>query len=223
MKELPRFDAAQDTRPVDAAWPSASWPVLADTVLRGNFVEVRPSVAADSAELFEALDHDQVWTHVAGRPVNTAEMAALIAWKSGEVTWQPWTIRLAQPVAGLPAGAIVGTSSYLETFTADARTEIGSTLYTPAVWGTVVNPETKLLLLEFAFETLAMGRVQIKTDVRNERSQLAIARLGAQFEGLLHRYQRRADGTVRDTALFSIVAEGWPEVRTRLAARLPGE
>ena len=79
MKELPRFDAAQDTRPVDAAWPSASWPVPADTVLQGNFVEVRPSVAADDAELFEALDHDQVWTHVAGRPATTAAAARLTA------------------------------------------------------------------------------------------------------------------------------------------------
>ena len=82
---------------------------------------------------------------------------------------------------------------------ADARLEIGLTAYRPQVWASVVNPECKLLLLGLAFEALGAGRVQLKTDVRNERSQRAIARLGARHEGTLRRYQRRADGTVRDT------------------------
>ena len=63
-----------------------------------------------------------------------------------------------------------------------------------------------------------MGRVQLKTDIRNHRSQQAIARLGATYEGVLRRYQRRADGTVRDTVLFSVVAEDWPR-RPRRAGR----
>ena len=65
-----------------------------------------------------------------------------------------------------------------------------------------------------------MGRVQLKTDIRNHRSQQAIARLGATYEGVLRRYQRRADGTVRDTVLFSVTAEQWPAVRAGLADRL---
>jgi RimJ/RimL family protein N-acetyltransferase len=88
------------------------------------------------------------------------------------------------------------------------------------VWGTVVNPQTKLLLLGHAFDDLGAGRVQLKTDIRNVRSQQAIARLGATYEGVLRRYQRRADGTVRDTVLFSVIAEQWPSVRERLQARL---
>jgi RimJ/RimL family protein N-acetyltransferase len=62
--------------------------------------------------------------------------------------------------------------------------------------------------------------VQLKTDIRNHRSQRAIARLGAAYEGVLRRYQRRADGSVRDTVLFSITAEEWPRVRAGLLARL---
>ena len=65
-----------------------------------------------------------------------------------------------------------------------------------------------------------MGRVQLKTDVRNVRSQRAIARLGAQYEGVLRRYQRRSDGSIRDTVLFSVTAEDWPEVKQRLEQRL---
>jgi RimJ/RimL family protein N-acetyltransferase len=120
----------------------------------------------------------------------------------------------------LPEGAVVGWSSYLEVSPADARLEIGNTAYTPAVWGTAVNPEAKLLLLGYAFEGLSMGRVQLKTDIRNVRSQRAIAGLGATYEGTLRRYQRRADGTVRDTVLFSITAEDWPDVRRSLIARV---
>jgi len=83
-----------------------------------------------------------------------------------------------------------------------------------------VNPECKLLLLTYAFDELHMGRVQLKTDIRNHRSQQAIARLGATYEGVLRRYQRRADGSVRDTVMFSITAEEWPGVRQRLVDRV---
>lgn len=119
---------------------------------------------------------------------------------------------------------MVGTSSYLDVSARDARLEIGSTAYTPAVWGSAVNPETKLLLLGLAFEKLGVGRVQMKTDARNVRSQNAIIRLGAVYEGTLRRHQRRRDGTLRDSMFFSILAAEWPTVREKLmtdvAARL---
>ena len=98
--------------------------------------------------------------------------------------------------------------------------EIGFTAYDPRVWGSAVNAEAKLLLLGHAFEALGAGRVQLKTDVRNERSQRAIARLGARHEGTLRRYQRRSDETIRDTVLFSILSEEWPGVREGLNDRL---
>ena len=90
----------------------------------------------------------------------------------------------------------------------------------PARLGQVVNPEAKLLLLSHAFDVLGAGRVQLKTDVRNHRSQQAIARLGARYEATLRRYQRREDGTVHDTVLFSILAEEWPAVRDGLLERI---
>lgn len=117
------------------------------------------------------------------------------------------------------AGTVVGTTSYLELSLPDARVEIGHTVYTPAVWGGTVNPACKLLLMGWAFDH-GFGRVQLKTDIRNLRSQRAIAKLGATYEGVLRRYQRRADGTVRDTVMFSVTAEEWPEVRERLETRL---
>jgi RimJ/RimL family protein N-acetyltransferase len=195
-----------------------SWPPAA--ALRGTVVTLTPVAPdRDAADLFDALDHDAVWRHVPGRPRDAEELAATLTGSVADGRW-PWLVRLARPLAGLPAGAVVGTSSYLDVSVAHARLEIGSTTYTPAVWGTAVNPEAKLLLLEHAFDALDAGRVQLKTDVRNVRSQQAIARLGARYEGTLRRYQRRADGTVRDTVLFSVLAEEWPAVRDGLRARL---
>lgn len=102
------------------------------------------------------------------------------------------------------------------------RLEIGSTWYGRAHWRSAVNTETKLLLITHAFEELGMGRVQLKTDHLNVRSQEAIARLGARREGVLRRHRRRPDGTWRDTVYFSLLADEWPEARARLEARLDG-
>jgi RimJ/RimL family protein N-acetyltransferase len=199
--------------------PSATWPPDPDTVLAGRFVEARPTVDGDAADLFTALDDEEVWTHLTvPRPKDVSAMREIVA--TSIETMHPWTVRLLAPVAGLGAGAVVGWSSYLEVSHRDARLEVGSTAYAPVVWGTVVNSETKLLLLGHAFDDLGFGRVQLKTDVRNTRSQDAITRLGAVREGLLRRYQRRRDGSVRDTVLFSIIDEEWPAVRTHLRERV---
>ena len=139
--------------------------------LRGRIVELAPAdPARDAAELFAALDHDDVWRHVAGRPRDADDQARLLE-QSLAAGRLPWVVRLVAALAGLPAGTVVGTSTYLDVSVADARLEIGSTAYTPAGLGQRVNPETKLLLLGHAFEVLGAGRVQLKTDVRNHRSQ----------------------------------------------------
>jgi len=183
-------------------------------------VELRPvDPERDAHELFTALDHDAVWAHVAGRPGSSDAYAATLAAHIAS-GWLPWVVRLKRAHAGVGAGTVIGTTSYLAVDVSAARLEIGATAYTPAVWASAVNPDFKLALLAFAFEQLHAGRVQMKTDVRNTRSQRAIARLGATYEGTLRRYQRRADDTVRDTALFSITIEEWPSVRKGLEVRL---
>lgn len=215
-----RFAPVQDARPQDVPWPAMTWPPPADVRLPGRFVEVVPAVPQrDAEELFRALDDDRVWQHLAGRPREPRAYAERLEQQRAAGAL-PWTVRLRTPYTGLPAGAVIGTSTYLDVSVGDARLEIGSTAYAPATWGTAVNPDTKLVLLTHAFEVLGAGRVQLKTDVRNTRSQQAIARLGARHEGTLRRYQRRADGSVRDTALFSVVTEDWPAVRAGLENRL---
>ena len=199
-----------DSRPDDVVWPQAEWPPPHELV--GDHVTLTQFVPADTPELFAALDHDACWDHIAGRPAHAEEYAATLAQAPQAGRW-PWVVRR--------AGLVVGTTSYMDVSLPDARLEIGSTAYSPSVWATEVNPECKLLLMTWAFEH-GFGRVQLKTDIRNRRSQAAIAKLGASYEGVLRRYQRRADSTVRDTVMYSVTAEEWPGVRERLRSRLAG-
>ena len=159
-----------DARPEDSAWPAMSWPPPPDTVLgragrRGH--PRRPD--RDAEALFEALDDDRVWEHLPFRVSDPDAYARVPAGprRSGLV---PLGRAARVPYAGLPAGAVVGTSSYLDVAVHDARLEIGATAYRHDVWATAVNPDTKLLLLGYAFDELHVGRVQLKTDVRNTRS-----------------------------------------------------
>lgn len=195
----------------DTVRPSACWVDIDDVVLVRGGVEIRAAVAADAPDLFTALDLDECWRHVIGRPTSVDGMAQNIEASRG-VGRHMFTVRR--------DGSIVGTTSFLDVSVNDARLEIGSTMYMRSEWATDLNPTCKFLLMSHAFETLGMGRVQLKTDIRNTRSQRAIERLGAKREGVLRRYQRRTDGSVRDTVMYSVMADEWPDVRTGLLERV---
>ena len=125
-------------------------------------------------------------------------------------------------------GRVVGHTAYLTPrWMPDGRlfaVEVGSSWLSPTVRGTAVNPATKLLLLAQALEDWDVDRVDIKTDARNEVARGAIAALGATFEGVLRAWQPSLapgeEGRTRDTAMFAITPQQWPEVRTRLAERI---
>ncbi|HEX6930559.1 MAG TPA: GNAT family protein [Streptosporangiaceae bacterium] len=131
-----------------------------------------------------------------------------------------YAIRLARDSHLGPAGTLVGTSALSE---ADVRHEsihLGSTLYGSRWWGTQVNPESKLLLMTHCFEDCGYGRVKIQTDTLNTRSQAAIAKLGAQREGILRRHLKREDGTFRDSVIYSVLKDEWPAVKAGLTGQL---
>jgi RimJ/RimL family protein N-acetyltransferase len=115
--------------------------------------------------------------------------------------------------------AYVGQSCFLNIRRRDAGVEIGSTWYVSAVHGGIVNPSAKLLLMNHAFTSCA-ERVELKTDALNEQSRAAILKLGAKFEGIHRRHMRRADGSLRDTAWYSVLRDEWPTVKACLEARL---
>lgn len=116
-------------------------------------------------------------------------------------------------------GRVVGTSSFLRIDPANASVEIGATYYHPDFRGGATNPASKLLLMADAFERGAR-RLQYRVDAINARSRAAVTKLGATFEGIMRRDMQTWTGRIRDTAVFSILAEEWPGVRERLDARL---
>jgi RimJ/RimL family protein N-acetyltransferase len=195
--------------------------------LAGRHVVLDAVSAADAPGLFAALDDERVWAAgygggPAGRWADESAAAAAIraADRSAVGPRRAWVVRLAADSDLGRAGTVVGTSSLAEWSLVDERVHLGWTAYGPRWWGTAVNPECKLLLLGHAFDDCGFGRVKLQTDARNARSQAAIAKLGATREGVLRRHTRRADGTFRDTVVFSIVRDEWPAVRAGLLARL---
>ena len=117
-------------------------------------------------------------------------------------------------------GEIVGSTRYYEIDPDLPRLAIGYTWYARHWQKTCLNSACKMLLLEYAFSTLGCVAVAFHTDVLNEASQLAIARLGATREGLLRAHKRRPDGSIRDTVCFSMLTTEWPAAREALQLRL---
>lgn len=193
--------------------------------LVGRFVRLDPVQPADAEGMHGVLTDPAVYSQgfiMRPPPVDLAETRARVAKDvaAREAGRTAYTVRLVGDGPLGEAGTVVGTSSLGDVDLVNERAHLGWTMYGSRWWGTQVNPETKLLLLAHAFEDCGFGRVKIQTDAVNQRSQAAIAKLGATREGVLRRHTRRADGTFRDTVVFSILRDEWPQVRARLEGRL---
>jgi RimJ/RimL family protein N-acetyltransferase len=203
--------------------------------LVGSVVRLDPLTPEDAPGLFAALDDERVWAaHYGGGPAaRPADLDAMRSWLAPSVSARQggvaargtsyrvaYTARLVGDGELGAAGTVVGSSSLGDVDLANERAHVGWTAYGPRWWGTAVNAECKLLLLGHAFDDCGLGRVKIQTDLVNERSQAAIAKLGATREGVLRRHMKRADGTFRDTVVFSVLRDEWPSVRAGLLRRL---
>lgn len=125
------------------------------------------------------------------------------------------------PFAVLDAsGTPVGMTTYMNIDAASRRLEIGSTWYRQSVQRGPLNTQCKLLLLTHAFETLDCIAVEFRTHVLNSQSRRAIERLGAKLDGILRRHLIQPNGTIRDSAVYSITAVEWPMVKSHLAWQL---
>lgn len=137
--------------------------------------------------------------------------AALHARDEGRVL--PFVVRASD-------GEVVGSTRFYDLDPAIPKLSIGYTWYVTSARRTGVNTETKLLLLGHAFEVLRCHRVAFETSRFNQASRAALAGIGAREEGLLRNHKRHADGSLRDTVIFSIIDGEWPTVRQHLSARL---
>lgn len=194
----------------------------ADAELVGRLVRLTPFTPDDIPALERAIRTPEVFAGgygggPAGLPPDSAAFDAYArSYYAGGPSAMPWTVRLR---GGPDDGRVVGATKLGDLDLGSESAHIGWTAYDPRVWGGGVNIETKLLLLGLAFDH-GFGRVKLQADSRNERSRGAILRLGATFEGVLRRHMPRADGTWRDSAVYSVIVDEWPAVRAGLEARL---
>jgi RimJ/RimL family protein N-acetyltransferase len=184
--------------------------------LENRWVRLEPFTPALEHEACAALDCDSdAWDVMVG----AAYGPHFDGWWASALKAMEAGTRIAYAVRRLDDGAVVGTSSLYEINPPYRRCEIGSTFYRPEARGGVVNPACKRLMLGHAFDAGAV-RVEIITDAINPRSQAAILKLGAKAEGVLRKHKITWTGRPRDTAMFAVLDEDWPEVRDRLDARL---
>lgn len=183
--------------------------------LTGTRVRLRPLTYDDTSALAAAVDEPEAfrWTSVPGDVPAAHDYIA---------TAHADPARVAFAVIDTAGGtdAIVGTTSFYDIDPRNRSVAIGYTWYSRRVQGTAVNPESKLLLLQHAFETRRAVRVVWHTDERNAQSRAAIAKLGAEFEGLLRKHRPLPDGSWRTTAQFAMTDDDWPSARSVLRDRI---
>lgn len=179
-------------------------------VLSGHGLRLEPLSMDHAPDLLTAADDDEIWRWLpAPRPRSLDDVRRLVQDHRGEPAF-----------AVVVDGRAQGSTSYLDVDLSVGGLEIGWTWYARPLWATAVNPACKLLLMTHAFDELGAERVTLKTDGLNTRSQGAIRRLGATYDGTLRHHRLRADGSVRDTAFFSVLRAEWPGVREGLQRRL---
>lgn len=186
-----------------------------EPTLTGKQVILSPLSRDDRAGLLRAASDGELWNlNVTNVPdVETIEAyieRALSGRQAGSVI----------PFVILVNGEIVGSSRFWKLDLDNRKAEIGHTWLAASWQRSFVNTEAKFLMLQYAFETLKLVRVQFQTDELNERSRIAILRLGAVEEGLLRKERIMPDGRHRNTIRFSIIDTEWPDVKKQLSRRL---
>jgi RimJ/RimL family protein N-acetyltransferase len=172
-----------------------------------------PLVAAHGPALAEAVRDGELWrlwyTGVAAPEDMDADIERRLGLKA-EGSCLPFTV--IEQATREP----VGMTTYMNIDEVNRRLEIGATWYRARVQRTAINTECKRLLLGHAFESLDCIAVEFRTHFFNSQSRRAIERLGAKLDGILRSHQRTADGSLRDTCVYSIIATEWPAVRRNL-------
>ena len=185
--------------------------------LEGQQVRLEPLSLAHEEALIAAAGDGKLWNSTVTIVPTRATMAAYIeAALEGQAQGSEVPFVIVRKVSG----EVVGTTRFYEIVPADRRVAIGYTWLSASAQRTAVNTESKLLLLTHAFDHWQCLRVELLTDLLNQQSRAAILRLGAKEEGTLRSHMIMPNGRIRDSVVFSIISEEWPEVKARLAARL---
>ena len=184
--------------------------------LRGSHATLEP-LAADHAEALREATRDgelwKLWYTAIPAPEGMATEIQRRLGLQASGSMLPFTVRDA-------AGRAVGMTTFMNIDAANQRVEIGSTWTATSAQRGPLNTECKLLLLAHAFDTLGCIAVEFRTHFFNQQSRRAIERLGAKLDGVLRNHQRASNGSLRDTAVYSIIDSEWPTVKTHLRWQL---
>lgn len=200
----------------DNKQPLVSEPWPAPLTLAGSHATLVPLSPAHNDALAEAVRDGELWKlwyTTIPSPEGMADEIERRLKLQARGSMLPFTVLDA-------SGTPVGMTTYMNIDAVNRRVEIGSTWHAVRVQRSPLNTECKLMLLTHAFESLDCIAVEFRTHRLNTQSRRAIERLGAQLDGMLRCHARMADGTLRDTAVYSIVAAEWPTVKSHLQWQL---
>jgi RimJ/RimL family protein N-acetyltransferase len=183
--------------------------------LAGNWIRLEPLELRHAGPLSRFSARAEIWSYLSYGPF--PDLPSLEAHIRDLLQRQAAGTDLPFAVVRQSDGVVVGMTRYLNIAREDEAVEIGGTWFDPTFWRGPYNTESKSLLLANAFDTEKVHRVAICTDLRNERSQRAIERIGGRRDGILREVRVVRDGYRRSTVVYSILVDEWPEVRDRLA------
>ena len=182
--------------------------------LIGAHVRLEPLSLAHAEGLLPHALEPEIWLYIPYGNINTLEKLQNMI--SGLLRKQETGSDLCYTVFHQASNQPIGMTRYISVDRGNYGVEIGGTWYGKDYRRSAVNTEAKYLLLRHAFEVFACQRVQIQSDVRNERSQRAIERLGAVREGIMRKNKRMPDGHQRNSIMYSIIDDDWPAIKTKL-------
>lgn len=195
--------------------PAQTW--VTPVTLEGSKVRLEPLEARHLADLARVAFDAPLWQWTIMGP---QDEAGLQRWLDTALANAEAGIERPFATIDRTSGRAVGSTRFLSIAPEHKRLEIGWTWIATPFQRSGANREAKLLQLTHAFETLGANRVEFKTHSQNERSRTALAGIGATFEGIFRQHMIMPDGSIRDSAYFSVIAPEWPVVKAGLRAGL---
>lgn len=191
--------------------------LFSPVTLAGRHIRLEPMSRDHIPALMAAGADPAIWTWLS---VSAATPEGMNAFVRDALDAQVEGTAVPFAVIDQASGKVIGSTRFGAIEKAHKRAEIGWTFLNPRVQRTPVNTEQKYLMLRHAFETWGLMRVEFKTNVLNEKSRRAIARIGGVQEGIIRQHMIGHDGRVRDTVYFSILDKEWPAVKKNLEEKL---
>jgi|tagenome__1003787_1003787.scaffolds.fasta_scaffold20838578_2 RimJ/RimL family protein N-acetyltransferase len=188
--------------------------------LKGKYVLLRPPSINNLDGLTSAAQDGEIWNNPYALFPTVSEMSEYLQNMLKEEEQQQKKTILPFIIIHKQSNKIVGTTRYLNIDYDNHRLEIGHTWIAQSYRRTVVNTESKLLMLQYAFEKLNCIAVEIRTDILNTASRKAIERLGAKQDGVLRNHKIMRNGRIRDTVCYSIIKSEWPAVKENLLQKI---